>query len=107
MTIDNFAFACAIDDSTPYFTYEDQAMIIVQSKDHAIHKISGFNYIEPFIESLISHESVHVVLKKLEGGKISDSLDDLEIIVQREGTRFQVTMNNMLFAKDMSGMVTP
>ncbi|HEY9385609.1 MAG TPA: hypothetical protein VIP70_01090 [Nitrososphaeraceae archaeon] len=107
MTIDNFAFACAIDDSTPYFTYEDQAMIIVQSKDHAIHKISGFNYIEPFIESLISHESVHVVIKKLEGGKISDSLDDLEIIVQREGTRFQVTMNNMLFAKDMSGMVTP
>jgi hypothetical protein len=107
MTIDNFAFACAIDDSTPYFTYEDQAMIIVQSKDHAIHKISGFDYIEPFIESLISHESVHVVLKKLEGGKISDSLDDLEVIVQREGTRFQVTMNNMLFAKDMSGMVTP
>jgi hypothetical protein len=107
MTIDNFAFACAVDDSTPYFTHEGQAMIIVQSKDHAIHKINGFNYIEPFIESLISHESIHVVLKQLEGGKISDSLDDIEVIVQREGKRFQVTLNNMLFAKDMSGIVTP
>jgi hypothetical protein len=38
---------------------------------------------------------------------VSDSLDDIEIVVERDGTRFQVTLNNMLFAKDMSGIVSP
>jgi hypothetical protein len=48
-----------------------------------------------------------VGIKKLEGGEISDSLDDIEIIVEREGLKFQVTLNNILFAKDTSGIVTP
>jgi hypothetical protein len=59
----------------------------------------------PFIESLISHESVHVVIKYLEGAVISDSLDDIEVIVEHDGSKFQVTLNNMLFAKDRSGIV--
>jgi hypothetical protein len=107
MTINNFALACAIDESPPYFTYHNQIMLIIQSKNHAEHKTSGFEYIEPFIEALISHESIHVVIKKLEGPDISDSLDDIELLVERNGTRFQVTLNNMLFAKDMSGIVIP
>jgi hypothetical protein len=107
MTINNFALACAIDGSLPYFTYHNQIMLIIQSKNHAEHKTSGFEYIEPFIEALISHESIHVVIKKLEGDDISDSLDDIELLVERNGTRFQVTLNNMLFAKDMSGIVIP
>jgi len=38
---------------------------------------------------------------------VSDSLDDIEVIVEHRGAKFQVTLNNMLFAKDHSGIVTP
>jgi CRISPR/Cas system CMR-associated protein Cmr5 small subunit len=82
-------------------------MLIIQSKNHAKSKIDDFQYIEPFIEALISHESIHVVIKELEDENTSDSLDDMEIIVERDKTKFQVTLNNMLFATDMSGIVTP
>src|SRR5438067_2068397 len=61
MTINGFALACAIDESPPYFTYSDQTMLIIQSKNHAKSKIDDFQYIEPFIEALISHESIFVV----------------------------------------------
>jgi CRISPR/Cas system CMR-associated protein Cmr5 small subunit len=107
MTINGFALACAIDESPPYFTYDDHTMLIIQSKNHAKSKIDDFQYIEPFIEALISHESIHIVIKELEGGKTSDSLDDMEVIVERQKTKFQVTLNNILFANDMSGIVTP
>ncbi|MBV9667464.1 MAG: hypothetical protein JO327_04965 [Nitrososphaeraceae archaeon] len=107
MTIYGFALACAIDESPPYFTYSDHTMLIIQSKDHAKSQIDDFQYIEPFIEALISHETIHVVIKDLEGANTSDSLDDVEIIVERHRAKFQVTLNNMLFAKDMSGIVTP
>ena len=105
MTINEFALACAVDESPAYFTYENSTMLIIQSKNHAKSDVNDFNYIEPFIEALISHESIHVILKKLEGANISDSLDDIEIIIERDGAKFQVTLNNMLFAKDMSGIV--
>jgi hypothetical protein len=105
MSINDFAFACALDESPPYFTYEKQTMLIIESNENAIRNINGFLYIEQFIESLISHESVHVVIKNLEGDEISDSLDDLEVIVDRDGSKFQVTLNNMLFARDRSGIV--
>ena len=107
MTINDFAFACAVDGSPAYFTYEGETMLIIQSKDHARSRQNDFEVIEPFVEALISHESIHVGIKKLEGGEISDSLDDIEIIVEREGLKFQVTLNNILFAKDASGIVTP
>jgi hypothetical protein len=105
MSINDFVFACALDESPPYFTYEKQTMLIIESNENAIRNINGFLYIEQFIESLISHESVHVVIKNLEGAEISDSLDDLEVIVDRDGSKFQVTLNNMLFARDRSGIV--
>ncbi|MGC2429166.1 MAG: hypothetical protein WA421_19190 [Nitrososphaeraceae archaeon] len=105
MTINEFALACAVDESPAYFTYEDHTMLIIQSKNHAKFNINDFNYIEPFIEALISHESIHVILKKLEDANISDSLDDIEVIIERDSAKFQVTLNNMLFAKDMSGIV--
>ncbi len=107
MTIDNFALACAIDESPPYFTYHNQTMLIIRSKNYNGSNMSDFEHIEPFVEALISHESIHVVIKELEGADISDSLDDIELLVERNGTKFQVTLNNMLFAKDMSGIVTP
>jgi hypothetical protein len=107
MAINGFALACAIDDSPPYFTYDGNTMLIIQSKNHAKSKINAFENIEVFIEALISHESIHVVIKEIEDQNISDALDDLEIIVERNRTRFQVTLNNMLFATDMSGIVIP
>ncbi|MFL6380029.1 MAG: hypothetical protein ACJ706_10020 [Nitrososphaeraceae archaeon] len=107
MTINGFALACAIDDSPPYFTYDGNTMLIIQSKNHAKFKINAFENIEAFIEALISHESIHVVIKEIQDQKISDALDDLEIIVERNRMRFQVTLNNMLFARDMSGIVIP
>jgi hypothetical protein len=108
MTINCFALACAIDDSPPYFTYNGNTMLIIQSKSHAKSNINAFEHIEAFIEALISHESIHVVIKQLvEDQNIADSLDDLEIIVERNRMRFQVTINNMFFATDMSGIVVP
>jgi hypothetical protein len=107
MTINDFAIACAIDESPAYFTYDKETMLIIQSKHEAKSATNDFGSIEPFMEALISHETVHVAINELEGGSISDSLDDIEIIVERDGVRFQVTLNNILFARDMSGIVLP
>ena len=107
MCINDFVVACAIDGSPPYFTYEGETMLIINSEDHEKQRISGFLKIEPYMEALISHESIHVVIKKLVNGEVSDSLDDLEVIVRRGGLAFQVTLNNIAFATDMSGIVLP
>jgi hypothetical protein len=107
MTIRDFALACAVDESPPYFTYHNETMVIIQSAQDARAEVNSFESIEPFIDVLISHESIHVVIKELEGGDISDSLDDIEVIVEHNGTKFQITLNNILFAKDNSGIVLP
>lgn len=107
MCINDFVLACAIDGSPPYFTYEGETMQIINSEDHEKRRISGFLKIEPYMEALVSHESIHVVIKKLVNGEASDSLDDLEVIVRRGGLAFQVTLNNIAFATDMSGIVLP
>jgi hypothetical protein len=104
--INDFALACAIDGSPAYFTYHKQKMLIIESAQDAKAGIQSFKYIEPFMEALISHESIHVVIKKFEGDEVSDSLDDIEVVVKRRSARFQVTLNNMLFARDNSGIVT-
>jgi hypothetical protein len=36
---------------------------------------------------------------------VSEKLDDLEVIVHRNAKNYQVTVNNMLFAIDNSGLV--
>ncbi|GEM_PF-134377 len=107
MAISDFAIACSLDESPPYFTYHGDTMLIVQSKLHAQTNQNSFGFIEPFIEALISHETIHVVIKKVEGETESDSLDDIEVLVEHNGMRFQVTLNNMLFANDKSGIVLP
>ena len=107
MPINDFALACAIDRSPPYFTYEKETMMIIQSEQDAKNCVNSFSAIEPFMGALISLEAIHVVIKSLQGADISDSLDDLEVIVVHNGTRFQVSMNNILFAKDSSGLVLP
>ncbi|MEM0364117.1 MAG: hypothetical protein QW450_02105 [Candidatus Nitrosocaldus sp.] len=107
MCIDDVAFACAIDGSPPYFTYEDSTMLIINSKMYARHGMSGFKGIERYMEAIISHESIHAVIKRIEPSIDPDALDDIEVIVSRGRMRFQVTLNNMAFATDNSGLVLP
>jgi hypothetical protein len=106
MTINDFVYSCATDNVPAYFTYEGESMLIVQSKEGAKNKKNDFENIEGFMSALISHESVHVVIAKLVNCQISDSLDDVEIIVQRFGKKFQVSLNNMFFSTDFSGIIT-
>jgi hypothetical protein len=107
LPIDDFALACAVDNSPAYFTYEGTTMIIITSQKTSRSGTSDFDEIEPFMDSLIAHESIHVVIGRIEGSSASDSLDDIEVIVERNGRKFQVTINNILFATDCSGIVMP
>lgn len=107
MSINDFVLACAIDQSSPYFTYENTTMLMIQSERDAKSGVNSFRSIEPFMDSLISHESIHVVIRRLENGDVSDALDDLEVVVEHNGAKFQVSLNNILFAKDNSGIVLP
>ena len=106
MAINDFVLSCATDDVPGYFTYEGENMLIVQSKEGAKNNRNDFERIEDFMGALISHESVHVVIAKLVDGKISDSLDDIEIVVERQGKKYQVSLNNMFFSTDFSGLIT-
>jgi len=107
--INDFAFACSIDGSiVGYFTYHKQTMLIVLSEEEAKSGINNFVRIaERFIGALISHESIHVVLNRLENLEASDSLDDVEVIVERDGVKLQVPLNFIHYASDDSGVVMP
>jgi hypothetical protein len=107
LPINDFVLACAIDNSPAYFTYEGTTMMIITSQETSRSGSSDFDEIEPYMDSLVAHESIHVIIGRIEGSEISDSLDDLEVIVERNGHKFQVTINNILFATDYSGIVTP
>jgi hypothetical protein len=107
MAINDLALACAIDDSPAYFTYHGETVLVIQSAQDAKAGVNSFDYIEPFMGPLVSHEAIHVAIKKLEGDDASESLDDIEVIVEHNGRRFQVTLNNILFASDYSGLVMP
>jgi hypothetical protein len=106
MTINDFVLSCATDEVPGYFTYEGENMLIVQSKESAKLGRNDFDRIEEFMSALISHESVHVVIAELVDGRISDSLDDIEIVVERNGKKYQVSLNNMFFSTDFSGIIT-
>jgi hypothetical protein len=105
MAIIDFSFACAVDDVPPYFTYHKNCMLIIQSKASAKSGVNDFEMIEKFIPGLISHESMHVVISKLEDCRVSESLDTIEVIVEMGEKKYQVSINNMLFANDNSGIV--
>lgn len=107
--INDFAFACSIDGSiVGYFTYHKQTMLIVLSEEEAKSGVNNFVRIaERFIGALISHESIHVVVNGLENVEASDSLDDVEVIVERDGVKLQVPLNFIHYASDNSGVVLP
>ena len=66
MTINDFVIACALDKSPAYFTYDKETMLIIISQENAKAELNDFGEIEPFMEALISHESIHVVIGKME-----------------------------------------
>jgi hypothetical protein len=107
LPINDFALACAIDSSPAYFTYDGTTMLVITSQESSRKGSSDFDEIEPYMDSLIAHESIHVVIGRIEDSEVSDSLDDIEVIVERNGQKFQVTLNNILFATDSCGIVTP
>ena len=109
MGINDFAFACSVDGSiVGYFTYHCQTMLIVQSEQEAKAGLNNFVRIaESVLESLISHESIHVIIKDLEGTEASDSLDEVEVIVERDGIKLQVPLNFIHYSRDNSGIVLP
>jgi hypothetical protein len=109
MAINDFAFACSIDGSiVGYFTYDKQTMLVVQSEQEAKAGINNFIMVaEPFMETLISHESIHVVIKRLEGIEASDTLDEVEVIIEWKGIKLQVPLNFIQYASDNSGLVLP
>ena len=107
MVINDFTFACSIDGSiVGYFTYHKRTMLVVQSEQEAKAGINNFVRIaEPFMEALISHESIHVLIKMLEGVEASDTLD--EVVVEKSGIKIQVPLNFIHYASDNSGLVLP
>jgi hypothetical protein len=109
MAINDFAFACSVDGSiVGYFTYHKQTMVIVQSEQEAKERVNNFvNIAEPFMEALISHESLHVIIRRLENIEASDTLDEVEVIVERGGIKLQVPLNFIHYATDNSGLVLP
>jgi hypothetical protein len=109
MAINDFAYACSIDGSViGYFTYHDRTMLIVQSEEEAKAGINNFERVaEPFIEALISHESIHVIIKSLEGSDTSETLDEIEVIVENSGIKLQVPLNFIHYSNDNSGLVLP
>lgn len=70
MAINDYALSCATDQVPGYFTYEGNCMIIVQSKASAKIDKNDFIDIEGFMPSLISHESIHVVITTLENNNL-------------------------------------
>ena len=108
MAINDFALACSIDGSIAgYFTYHKHTMLIIMAEQEAKSGINNFRSIEPFMESLVSHESLHVIINRIESIEASDSLDDIEVIVEYDGIKMQVTLNNIFFANDNSGLALP
>jgi hypothetical protein len=105
--IEDFVFACANDDSPGYFTYEGNVMVIIQSGYDAKSGTPGFLGTEPFMDLVISHESIHVVIRDLEGERSSESMDDLEVVIDHLGRKVQLTINILAYAHDNSGIVHP
>jgi len=109
--------ACSNDDSFEYCTYDnpeyDQdnligySLMMIQSKYSAKNKINAFGHIENLIERVISHETIHVVILKLEDKDASDKLDDLEISFPIGMGRIHIiNMNYLGYANDNTGLIT-
>ena len=117
MVIIDVTVACSFDDSTEYCTYDNPdyknnesmgySLMFIHSKYSEKAKLNGFNHMENLIERVISHESIHIVLIKLEGKDTSDKLDDLEIYFPVGlGKIHIINMNYLGYATDNTGLIT-
>lgn len=115
--INDFAFASSFDDSQEYCTYDNPiilqnnkycySLMFIFSRQSQILKQQSFSNIEDLIVRVISHETIHVVIGKLEGRESSDRLDDLEIKFSfGTGRTHIIRMNFLGYANDDTGLVT-
>ena len=117
MGIIDVTVACSFDDSLEYCTYDNPkyfqneligySLMFIQSKFSETSGINGFGHIANLIERVISHETIHVVLIKLEGKDVSDTLDDLEISFPMGMDKIHIiNMNYLGYASDNTGLIT-
>ena len=117
MGIIDVIVACSFDDSQEYCTYDNPfyfqnelvgySLMLIHSRFSEMNGTNGFGHIEGLIERVISHESIHVVIKKLEGMEVSDKLDDLEIFFPLgRGKTHIIKMNFLGYASDNTGLIT-
>lgn len=109
--------ACSFDESQEYCTYDNPeysqnkligySLMLVKSKFSEMNGLDSFGHIESLIERVISHETIHVVIKRIEGQEASDRLDDLEITFPVGGGKIHIIRINFLgYASDETGLVT-
>ena len=117
MGIIDVIVACSFDDSQEYCTYDNPfyfqnelvgySLMLIHSRYSETNGTNGFSHLEDLIERVISHETIHVVIKKLEGIGISDKLDDLEIFFPiGRGKTHIIKMNFLGYASDNTGLIT-
>jgi len=81
--------------------------MFILSRQSQLLKQLSFSNIEDLIVRVISHETIHVVIGKLEGRDTSDKLDDLEINFSFDiGRTHIIRMNFLGYADDDTGLVT-
>lgn len=113
----DFAFASSFDDSQEYCTYDNPmilqnnehcySLMFIFSRESQILKQQSFSNIEDLLVRVISHETIHVVIGKLEGRESSDKLDDLELKFSFGAGRTHIIRMNFLgYANDDTGLVT-
>ena len=117
MGIIDVSVACSFDESQEYCTYDNPeysqneligySLMLIKSKSSEVNGKNSFGHIESLIERVISHETIHVVIKKMEGQEASDRLDDLEITFPvGRGKTHIIKMNFLGYANDETGLVT-
>ncbi len=117
MGINDFCFACSFDESQEYCTYDNPtadidnqlnfSLMFIMSRISEVLRVSSFSNIEDLIERVISHETIHVIILKLEGRDISDKLDDIEFpFTLGAGRTHIIRMNYLGYADDNTGLVT-
>jgi hypothetical protein len=79
---------------------------LIISRDAEKSKTPSFRLVESLIERVISHETIHVVIKKLENQETSDELDDFELLYPiGAGKAHLIKMNFLGYANDNTGLI--
>lgn len=109
MPISDIVFACAIDKSNyDYFTTDNRdCLVILQTEKNARAKRSDLVNIINVIESVVSHESIHLIINKLEGENTSYALDDIQIFIYYNNNIINTNLNNLAFDEDKCGLSLP